>query len=358
MRSSSLLAALLCSALLPSLAGATEVEIANDRIGSMGMPNLNFGGQLIVGEAVSETFSIPLNYFPFQVTQARFMAGPSGMAKVTIVLYEDNGTPTPGKELARVTPVDEIEGNINFIQDVPFEAPVDVTAKRLRIAIFPQRDSDKGGIAIPYDPATPNLSQGNICFINPLTPGPCTWTKASTLGVKGPFILRLVGETNAVGPDDGGVTQDMSGSGGNKDMGGTVQPGGLTITSINPSNLPQDKGGKLVVLGGGFTVNTSVTLEGDAGPNKLANTLLENQNAINASVPGGLPVGVYTIVVQNPDGSLARLQKALTIDAASAGGCDASRSGREAGGGAAAGALGLLLCAALLRRRPNDARQA
>ena len=145
MRLLPLLAALLCSALASAPAHADEVEIANDKIGNMGMASLNFGGQLIKGEAVAETFTIPLSYLPFTITKARFFAGPAGMASLTFVLYEELGTPTPGKELARITPKDEVEGNTMFIQDVDLPATV-VNSKNVRLAIYPDRDTTNGGL--------------------------------------------------------------------------------------------------------------------------------------------------------------------------------------------------------------------
>lgn len=353
MRLLPLLAALLCSALASAPAHADEVEIANDKIGNMGMASLNFGGQLIKGEAVAETFTIPLNYLPFTITKARFFAGPAGMAGLTFVLYEELGTPTPGKELARITPKDEVEGNTMFIQDVDLPATV-VNSKNVRLAIYPDRDTTNGGVAIPFDPAGPNLGTGTICSIDILMPNSeCKWIRANSVGVRGPFIIRLVGETSAALPDGGG-TGDMAGGGGRDMAGGTVQPGDLSISSINPGMLPQDKGGKLVVLGGGFTLNTTITLVGDSGPVKLSNTLLENAGAISAAVQSGLPLGSYDVVAQNPDGTTARLPKALAITA-EAKGCDATLGARDVGAGGA-GALGLLLCAALLRRRREATR--
>ena len=133
------------------------------------------------------------------------------------------------------------------------------------------------------------------------------------------------------------------------------------VVSIAPPELEQGKSGPAIIQGSGFVSaapSSSVYLEGQSRLVALTNVLVEDDQTIKVFVPGDLPVGVYDVVVKNPDGAIGRLSGGFTVTATTASGCSCNVGGHAplaASPLAILFGLGLL---ALLRVRTTTRRRA
>ena len=83
-------------------------------------------------------------------------------------------------------------------------------------------------------------------------------------------------------------------------------PAGFAATSVSPSAGPTVGGDYLRVTGSGFTIGTTVTIDGAAVPvNRVTGTFVETRTRAHAAGP-------VDIVVTNPDGQSATLTAAYT----------------------------------------------
>lgn len=85
-------------------------------------------------------------------------------------------------------------------------------------------------------------------------------------------------------------------------------PAQLGLTGVEPKTLPSETGGVLSIYGSGFTTATVARLVGYG----LLDTVYVNDTALRATVPPGVPAGVYDLEVSEP-GSSATLPSAITI---------------------------------------------
>ncbi len=102
------------------------------------------------------------------------------------------------------------------------------------------------------------------------------------------------------------------------------------VVSIAPPELEQGKSGPAIIQGSGFVSaapSSSVYLEGQSRLVALTNVLVEDDQTIKVFVPGDLPVGVYDVVVKNPDGAIGRLSGGFTVTATTASGCSCNVGG-------------------------------
>ncbi len=133
------------------------------------------------------------------------------------------------------------------------------------------------------------------------------------------------------------------------------------VVSIAPPELEQGKSGPAIIQGSGFVSaapSSSVYLEGQSRLVALTNVLVEDDQTIKVFVPGDLPVGVYDVVVKNPDGAIGRLSGGFTVTATTASGCSCNVGGHAP---PAASPLAILLglgLLALLRVRTTTRRRA
>ena len=87
----------------------------------------------------------------------------------------------------------------------------------------------------------------------------------------------------------------------------------LGIISINPNTVSNDRNNTLTITGSDFQTGALVSLDGYGN---LITSYFSN-TTLMADVPAGIPVGIYTVTVTNPDLTTASLQNALTVIPAS-----------------------------------------
>jgi MYXO-CTERM domain-containing protein len=178
-----------------------------------------------------------------------------------------------------------------------------------------------------------------------------------------PADLAMTSMDLAMAPMDLAMTPtDLSGTA--QDLA-TVGDGGSgrrpLVVSIAPPELEQGKSGPAIIQGSGFVSaapSSSVYLEGQSRLVALTNVLVEDDQTIKVFVPGDLPVGVYDVVVKNPDGAIGRLSGGFTVTATTASGCSCNVGGHAP---PAASPLAILLglgLLALLRVRTTTRRRA
>jgi hypothetical protein len=81
------------------------------------------------------------------------------------------------------------------------------------------------------------------------------------------------------------------------------------IASVAPTQGRDDLPNTLHILGEDFTPGSTASLAGGGGPVSLPSTWVSATD-LRAEVPVGLPTGVYTLTVANPDGKQASLANA------------------------------------------------
>lgn len=84
-----------------------------------------------------------------------------------------------------------------------------------------------------------------------------------------------------------------------------------TVTAVNPSSAPNDLDISIVITGGNFVSRPSVFL----GETELNGVTFVNATVLEVLVPWGMETGVYTLTVENPDGSTGSLEDAFTVTA-------------------------------------------
>ena len=82
------------------------------------------------------------------------------------------------------------------------------------------------------------------------------------------------------------------------------------ILSIEPNSAPNDFDSNVVILGSGFVDSPAVYL----GETLLEEITWVSEDQLEATVPWGLAPGDYTLSVENPDGGLASLPNAFTVE--------------------------------------------
>ena len=181
------------------------------------------------------------------------------------------------------------------------------------------------------------------------------WVEASGLGVNGNWVIRIEGDA-AAAQNDSACRIAAEGEGEGQPVGegegqpggeGEGQPGGLTITSVNPSTGDVGTDLRVTVTGSGFVTGVGVRV----GSAVCTDVQVLNDGALQATVPGTLPAGVYDVIAQ-VGASTFVFPSGFTVTAGAAGVCGCSMRGD--GATFAGVGLGLLLCAA--RRRRHAAR--
>lgn len=89
------------------------------------------------------------------------------------------------------------------------------------------------------------------------------------------------------------------------------RPAAPTPLSVQPSSVSNAAATELVVTGTGFVDGATVVVEGYGA---LTTTFVSVQ-VLRAELPAGVPAGVYTVRIVNPDASTAALPNALTVTA-------------------------------------------
>ena len=124
---------------------------------------------------------------------------------------------------------------------------------------------------------------------------------------------------------------DMGGpDAGNPSDMGNGQGEGITIDSITPAEGPADASTDVVILGTGFQPGAELLV----GAENVGVTETKSQR-IRATVPEGFTPGTYDVIVTNPDGASARLEKGYTVT--EGGAADAGGGGKNTGGKASSG---------------------
>lgn len=249
----------------------------------------------------------------------------------------------------------EVKGDSNNAQDLRFSAinnnqslnatinPVMLNTRRVRVGIkaldnqcslggnaFPVMVTDDSGV----DADNFLYGKADVCGqISGTVPPPefYYWADFAQFfsAQPGDFVMRLIFDrplsgggdvgvdagTDAgmdvgvdVGPDAGA---DIGGSG---DIGSDLSSGddtsaaGPAITSVSPSSVPNDASTDIAIVGSGFETGAQVLLGAEA-----IGVLEVRSGLIRATVPEGLALGSYDILVSNPDGATAVLPDALTV---------------------------------------------
>jgi hypothetical protein len=263
------------------------------------------------------------------------------------------------------------------------------------------------GVGAPAGSDATALNQMAVAGGRPLTGGTTSYyTGTDILDIENSLVAILdaisteVGSCSDGGPSDmGGGPPDMSAPadmskphdmaekdlGGGRDMsagnhdlagppvdlggpgtgdGGGVRTGNLPpeVDWIQPNQFTFGSGGSANIVGRNFAYTVpqaQVFFNGGGNVMTIDNALVNNAYNIQVSVPSSLPVGVYDVVVKNPDGQIGTQPGALTIvDQPSGCACSIGSHGAETSTAArlAAGALALFLVLGLYRRRAARAR--
>jgi len=85
----------------------------------------------------------------------------------------------------------------------------------------------------------------------------------------------------------------------------------LAITSVTPSTVSNSQAAQLTITGTDFQPSAAVSLDGFGA---LATSYFSS-TTLTASLPAGVPVGVYSLTVTNPDATWYTLDSALTVAA-------------------------------------------
>ncbi len=85
------------------------------------------------------------------------------------------------------------------------------------------------------------------------------------------------------------------------------------ISGISPSNLSNGTSALVTVSGSGFENGSLVSLSSYGN----LSTTFASDSQLQAIVPAGLPAGIYSVMVTNPDGSASTLPNALNVFAPS-----------------------------------------
>ena len=83
----------------------------------------------------------------------------------------------------------------------------------------------------------------------------------------------------------------------------------LTVASVTPSTVSNNQNTTLVVTGSDFQPFAVVSLDGYGA----LSTSYMSSTTLNALLPAGVPQGIYSLTVTNPDSTSATLQDALTV---------------------------------------------
>ena len=339
--------ALLLGLCLP--AAAAEFVLRHDEV-APGRCEVDFTHQLAAGEAVGESFEVPPSYPPYRLIGVELLVGPGGLADLTIALHEDSGAAAPGTLLAQVK-APAIAGSPSTLQRLLLAAPVTSSAKRLRAVVSPAQASRPGGLSVAIDPLVA-ATASTVC--SGLTP-PCRWGTAAERGVRGAFVVRVIGAKDGLAH---GPPQD---AGSAVDCGQLVPDGGVSypeprLDSISPSTVKKGQGGPAVVLGRGFAAGAMVHLEKDGRRFPLGAVTVENPFLLRGELPPGLDGGTYDLVIELTDGRSGRLAAAFEVTSGGRGplgvGCAVGPRGSVM-----PWALSLLLVAGLVRQRRQRRRR-
>jgi hypothetical protein len=142
------------------------------------------------------------------------------------------------------------------------------------------------------------------------------------------------------------VAQDVT-----ADLGGSEGAApGLRVDQVVPSSGSNDKDTDILVMGAGFLPGATVRLDASYVIVKGVDS-----NTIEATVTKGLEPGTKTLVVQNPDGTLATLADAFEVRAVQVGEASSSCTLASRPSPASLLALALLLTGLARSRRRSRA---
>jgi hypothetical protein len=83
----------------------------------------------------------------------------------------------------------------------------------------------------------------------------------------------------------------------------------LLITGVSPNTISNQQVNSITITGTDFVMGAVVSLDGYSS---LTTSFFSN-TTLRAEVPSGIPVGIYTVTVTNPDTSTASLPNSLTV---------------------------------------------
>lgn len=104
----------------------------------------------------------------------------------------------------------------------------------------------------------------------------------------------------------------------NSDLSAAPLENDPTVSEVAPASVINDSDTPFVITGTGFTAELSGTEVLTPPTVLLDSTALPEvgwvaSTTLTSTVPGGFPVGVYTVTVENPDGGSGSLANALTV---------------------------------------------
>lgn len=85
------------------------------------------------------------------------------------------------------------------------------------------------------------------------------------------------------------------------------------ITAVQPISVPDTLSTTVTILGNNLMDGADVVLEDDGDTYPLTGVTLRAPGELEAVVPAGLPIGLYDLMLTNPDAQSARLDDALTV---------------------------------------------
>lgn len=114
------------------------------------------------------------------------------------------------------------------------------------------------------------------------------------------------GTNNSTNNATNNTTNNSTNNGSNNGTNNAI--GALTITSISPASSTNDKNTDVVILGTGFEAGAEVSI----GATVIGVTDTEPQR-IRASIPSGLELGSYDVIVSVPSGASTILANGFTV---------------------------------------------
>jgi MYXO-CTERM domain-containing protein len=130
------------------------------------------------------------------------------------------------------------------------------------------------------------------------------------------------------------TAEDTGGSDGGGEEDATTDD--FSLMSVSPSKVPTSESTNIAIVGSGFEPGASVRLNADA-----IGVVEVESGLIDATIPEGFDVGMYDLIVSNPDGETASLSQAIEVyDPNADGDGDGDGDGRSDGSGAAEGGCG------------------
>jgi hypothetical protein len=283
-------------------ARAAEATLCNDSFAAGG--NATFQGGFAAGEGAAVKLSAPPDGYPFTIQAIHLLFGdPSGATTgdgriVELRIFDDDGTSAvnsspgfPGTELygQEITLLSSTEG----INEALLDAPFTVNDGAVWIALLFGHDNLP---SVANDDSPTGAAQRNAIYSN-------GWESVALFGVRGDWIIRAVVDTPSSATSAACVFNDVGvGEGEGEGDGGEGEgegdgppPGGLVITSINPTGGSAGEDVLVTITGEGFRAATSFRV----GPAQCAGVQVLSAAAVQCTVPGTLAPGIYDVVAQD-----------------------------------------------------------